>query len=94
MNPEHCALCGQRRSPLHVRRGSFGFNDLMRISDVRELLPGRAEASPDAMLHMSISVRRNGGEGSDTHICDGCVAAGLRHINQFINDTLIGLDAL
>lgn len=90
MNRDHCALCGEKRRATEPQVKSFGMHDLLIIREHRELQPGRAEQSPQMMIDTAIyaSIRRNGGESEDTHLCQGCIRLGLQRIKEFCEESL------
>lgn len=98
MDNRFCCQCGEPRRPTQGVVPSFSYNKLLNVRDFRELKPGRAEQSPQFMIHLAVyaSVRRNGGECSQgrTHMCEACIVVGLRDLKKVIDSTLLGLDGL
>ena len=73
MKKGHCSTCGARLSPLDKREGGYRWHPIIEVKDIRSLVDGRAEESPQLLIHLSIY--RNG--GSEDPVCDECVKAAL-----------------
>jgi hypothetical protein len=59
------------------------------MTDHRPLKPGRWEESPQLLV--SVSMWRNGGTNTQTHMCDDCVLVGLEHAKQFVDQSIAAL---
>ena len=89
MNKDHCALCGRKRTPLEPQRKSININP---YSETIWPVPGGKPAEcwgTSTMTHATISIRRNGGENDDTHICLQCTQESLILLRNEI-DRLLG----
>lgn len=87
----HCCLCGERRRPTQAPLSGFGNTESMdgviRVADHRPMQDGRWEQSPQMIA--SVSIYRNGGtDPGKTHICDGCIIVGLKHVKAFVDASL------
>jgi len=88
----NCCMCGEPRRPTQKPIESFG-NDcqLVAIGKHRELKEGRWEASGGELI-VNVSIWRNGGtDRGNTHICDGCIVAGLQEAKRFVDRSLDAL---
>lgn len=89
---DHCCLCGAARKPTQQPLGTFSNGtEIVNMAKHRPMLPGRWEASPQLLV--SVSMWRNGGvTPGETHMCDDCIAVGLRRAKVFIDAALAALD--
>ena len=88
MNSSHCCACGKHRGISQIRE-SWG----LQCPIVCVPLPPEKEG--DQYNHQYIanaSVFRNGGSGSNTHICDECLLVGLRYLKVEISKLIGELD--
>lgn len=87
----HCCLCGAPRRPTQAPVARFGYNSIIQISGHRPLQERRWEISPQLLVNVNVCIWRNGGTDGHTHMCDNCIAIGLKDIKRFVDDALIGL---
>ena len=87
----NCCLCGEPRKPTQKPVESFGNMECIEIGKHRELQPGRWEHSPQLLVN--VGMWRNGGVAyGDTHMCDGCIAIGLRAAKRWIDEMLVKIE--
>lgn len=83
----HCWTCGRPRGIAH-RRESWSLDLTPLIPQTGNPDHKPAQITNDLICHTGIY--RNGGTNSDTHLCDDCLAIGLRALKTRI-DILLGL---
>lgn len=83
-----CATCGAARPLLQKPRQSIGGNALISVGQFKATA-GAWEQQPSIIVHFG--AYRNGGTGSDTHMCDDCVTLSLKAMRDQI-DRLLGGD--
>ena len=89
MKRTHCCQCGAPRVPSRAPVQSFSRHDILTMENYREIAhpPGvYNEQSPQLMA--TFSLYRNGGTNEDTHLCDGCIVVGLKHLRERIDADL------
>lgn len=87
----HCWTCGRPRG-IALQRGSWS----LRIGTPlvpRTDNPADKPAQFTNDLICGASIYRNGGTGSDTHLCDDCLRIGLRAMKVQLSKLLDDLDA-
>lgn len=87
----HCCLCGEPRRPTRAPVDGFGntgaMDNVIVMAKHRPMQDGRWEQSPQMIA--SVLIYRNGGTApGKTHICDGCIVVGLKHIKAFVDSSL------
>lgn len=89
----NCCLCGEPRKPTQKPVESFdNGTPIVYMHEHREMKPGRWEQQPQMLVH--VGMWRNGGTASgQTHMCDGCIAVGLRVAKEWVDQTLDALAA-
>lgn len=86
----HCCLCGADRRPTQKPVQSFGNNlECIFIGEHRPLQEGRWEVNPQLLVN--VSMWRNGGTDSHTHMCDDCIVVGLKEAKRFVDTSLAAL---
>lgn len=89
MDKNYCALCGRKRTSLEPQRKSIRIEP--RIETIWPVPGGKpAEGmGTSAMIHAYISIRRNGGEDDNIHICFNCAQESLVYLRNEI-DRMLG----
>ena len=86
----HCCLCGAVRRPTQKPVASFGNNLVcITVGEHRPLQEGRWEVNPQMLVN--VSMWRNGGTDSQTHMCDDCIVVGLKEAKRFVDASLAAL---
>lgn len=89
VDKNHCALCGRKRTELEPQRTSISIDP---YSETIWPVPGGKPAEcrgTSTMTHAYISIRRNGGEDKNTHICLQCATESLVSLRNEI-DRILG----
>lgn len=87
---QRCCTCGRPRG-LEQRRQSWWICPTVFVPRTANPADKPWQYANDLLV--SAGVRRNGGDGDDTHICNECLRIGLREIKVRISDLLAELDA-
>lgn len=87
---KYCATCGRQRG-IRQRRESWGIHCLVSVP--RTGSPDDHPAQIANELILDVVLRRNGGTGESTHLCDECLRLGLRAIKIRVSELLLELDS-
>ena len=91
MNADRCWTCGRPRG-LSPRRSSWSLS-LDTLFVPRTVNPTDAPAQSINDLICGATIYRNGGTNSETHLCDACLAIGVRALKVKLEALLGELDA-